>query len=348
MAQSIEKVPARSLVTGATGLLGSRLVEQLLDAGGTVTALVRDQERAERLLPSHPGLRVEHGDVTDLASYRRHLSGVDAVFHTAAYFREYSLPGYDLDLLDRTNVAAVEELLLACAEAAVPVVVHTSSAAVLGTEGLTVIDEDAPSAGDRQANAYWASKVRAEAVVSGCVKRTGLRVPLVLPGAMWGPGDAGPTQAGRTFLAVARGELRAVPVAGNHVVDARDVAYACIRAAESGESLRRYLVAGTWWALPALCAEIAAQTGRPAPRSVPGRLALTVATALEWQAKLRGRPPVARRETVKMLLERSRLRYSSARAERELGVRFRPVEQTVADQAAWYREQGLLPQPART
>jgi nucleoside-diphosphate-sugar epimerase len=203
--------PGNSFVTGATGLLGSQLVRLLLAGGGRVTALVRDSDRAERLLPADPALRLVAGDVCDLASYRPHLAGTDVVFHTAAYFREYFAPGPDPDRLHQTNVTAVAELLHASADAGVPVLVHTSSTTVLGTgrPGLppgTPLDEDSPPSSGRQ-NAYQASKLAAERVVAEVTARTGQRVPVVLPAWMWGPGDAGPTSAGRLFLAVARGEL---------------------------------------------------------------------------------------------------------------------------------------------
>jgi dihydroflavonol-4-reductase len=338
-----EPVPTRSFVTGATGLLGSRIVEQLLAGGGEVTALVRDRRRAAALLPDHPGLTVVTGDITELDSYRDHLRGKAAVFHTAAYFREYFQPGPDLDQLDRVNVQAVEELLLASAAAGIPVVVHTSSTTVLERRPGRVIDEDSRPARDQPPNAYRDSKVRAETVVARCVERTGLRVPLVLPGWMWGPGDAGPTAAGRLFLAVGRGELRAVPSAGNHIVDARDVAGACLRAAAHGSSGRRYVVAGHWHPLAIVCAEIATVCDRPLPRVVPVWATLAFTTVLEWQARLRGRLPIATRVGVRTLVEGDQVRYSSARAERELGVGFRPLAQTIGDEAAWYRDHGFLP-----
>lgn len=346
-------VPPRSFVTGATGLLGSQLVTQLLAGGGAVTALVRDPDRARRLLPDHPGLTLVAGDICELSSYRPHLRGMDAVFHTAAYFREYFQPGPDLQRLRRTNVTALAELLPASADAGVPVVVHTSSTTVLGrprggANGEPApADEDSPLAEGR-GNAYRASKLAAERVVADWVARTDQRVPIILPAWMWGPGDAGPTSAGRLFLAVARGELKAVPNAGNHLVDARDVATACIRAAADGRSGRRYVVAGRWHSLPHVCAGIASVTGCPAPRTIPVAAALAFATALELEAKLRRRPPVATRTGVKVLVEGHRARYSSARAEQELGVRFRPLLDTLTDEAAWYRAQGQLPQPAPT
>lgn len=98
-----------------------------------------------------------------------------------------------------------------------------------------------------------------------------LRVSMIRPGWMWGPGDAGPTSSGKLFLAVARGALRAVPQAGNHLVDARDVAHACVRAISAGDGA--YIVAGSMTPLPDVCAEVASATWAPArgpcPRGLP-------------------------------------------------------------------------------
>jgi dihydroflavonol-4-reductase len=336
--------PRRAVVTGATGLLGSSIVRELLGHGGEVVGVVRDPQRARRLLPTGDGLRLVAGDVLDVDSFRRELRGADAVFHTAAYFREYYQPAPDLALLQRTNVTAVEDLLRASADAGVPVVVHTSSIGTLGsTLAGSAADEDTPSPRHARRNHYQASKAQSEEVVRRFCEGTALRVPMVLPGWMWGPGDAGPTSAGRLFLAIAHRELRAVPRAGNHVVDARDVAAACVRAAVDGQSARRYIVAGRWHGLPELCTGVARAVGVRPPRTVPPRVALAAATVLETYARLRRQPATATRAGVRVLLEGDRRRISSQRAERELGVSFRPLEQTLADEAAWYRERGVLP-----
>lgn len=337
----------RVAVTGATGMLGSAIVARLLAGGSEVRALVRDEDKARRLLPATADeqLTLVRADITEPDSYRPALAGCDAVIHTAAYFREYYQPGADLARLFATNVDAVVRLLREAVAASVPVVVHTSSVNTLapGTAGKPT-DESAPPPPGWESNAYRASKVRAEeAIRDFCGHHDAVRVPLVLPGWMWGPGDAGPTSAGRLFLSVARRELRAVPRAGNHVVDARDVAHACVRAAEEGRGLRRYVAAGRWVSLATTCAAVARAVGVAAPREIPAGLALTFATLLETQARLRRRPPVATREGVRVLLDGTRTRISSARAERELGVVFRPLEQTLADEAEWFRGAGLLP-----
>ena len=337
--------PNTALVTGATGLLGNAVVRQLLDAGTEVTAVVRDAGRARALLPNHPALRLVTGDITDVAGFAHALQGVDVIFHTAAYFREYYQPGSDLRLLHRTNVEAVGELMRSAVNAGVPALVHTSSIAVLG--GGTPQnpgDEDTPNAvPDDRRNAYGASKIRAEELIADFCARHPLRVPLILPGWMWGPGDAGPTSAGRLFLALARGEVKALPRAGNHLVDARDVAAACIAAAVRGTGGRRYIVAGAWHSLQELVAGVVRATGADrVPRELPAAAAMTAAAALEWQARLRGKPPVATRTGMRVLMEGTHRRVVSARARSELDVVFRPLEQTLADQAAWHRDRGQL------
>ncbi|MEV7522459.1 NAD-dependent epimerase/dehydratase family protein [Streptomyces sp. NPDC091371] len=333
------------MVTGATGLLGHAVVARLLAAGSEVTAVVRDVERAQALLPIHPALRLVTGDVTDIDSYAGALRGMDAVIHTAAYFREYYQPGRDLDLLHRTNVDAVEELLKAAVDAEVPTVVQTSSIAVLGGGDVRrPADEHTPNGNPATGNHYRASKIRAERLIARFGARYGLRVPLVLPGWMWGPGDSGPTSAGRLFLAVARGEIKALPAAGNHVVDARDAAAVCVSAAALGTGGRRYIAGGSWYPLHEICAAVVRATGTgTVPRKLPSSAAMTLASVLEWQARVRGVPPVATRTGMRTLLEGHHRRVSSARAVSELGATFRPLEQTVADQAAWLRARRELP-----
>jgi dihydroflavonol-4-reductase len=336
-------VPQRSVVTGATGLLGSNIVRTLLAGGGEVTAIVRDRERARRILPAADDLRLVDGDITAVDSFSSSLPGADAIFHAAAYFREYYQPGRDLALLHRTNVTAVDSLLHAAEKADVPTFLYVSSSSTVQppADG-SPADESTPLR-THGANGYAESKIRAEEIVRSFGRNRVMRVPIIVPAWMWGPGDAGPTSSGQMFLSIARRELPAVPAAGNHLVDARDVAAACVRAALGGGD--RYIVGGTWRPLPEVCVAVSAAVGVPPPRTVPARAALAAATVLEFQAKLRGRRPTATRSAVKTLIEGNRRRLSSALAEQELGISFRQLDETLADEAAWFREQGSLRAP---
>lgn len=342
--------PGRVLVTGATGLLGSNITTELLASGAEVLALARNPERATRLLPAHQRLRIIEGDITDTSTFAAHLPEAGAIIHTAAYFREYYQPGgNDPAQLQRVNVDAVTNLLRAAAHAGVPVVVHTSSATTIGTRpGGQPSDEDNPPDPGWERNGYRASKIRAEQIIREWPEQRGVRVPVIIPAWMFGPGDAAPTASGRLFLAVARGELSAIPRVGSHITDARDAARAAIAAIGNGAHARRYIVAGPWQPLPAITAQIAAATGTAPPRAVPAALAMAGSAGLELAARLRRRQPPATRAGTRVLLESNRQHLTSQRAERELGVTFRPLTQTIADEAAWYRNHDMLPPDPRT
>jgi dihydroflavonol-4-reductase len=275
------------------------------------------------------------------------LRGVDAIVHTAAWFREYYQPGgNDPAQLQRVNVDAVERLLEAAADTDVPVMVHISSATTIGTRpGGQPSDEDTPPDPGWERNGYRASKIRAELVIRGWPEGDGVRVPVIVPAWMWGPRDAAPTASGRLFLAVARGELGAVPRVGSQVVDARDVAAAAVRAITTGAHGRRYIVGGSWHPLPAVTRQIATAAGRRVPREVPSAIAMAGATAIELTARLLRRDPAVTRAGTRILLEGNTQHLDSQRAERELGVTFRPLAATLTDEAAWYRSHGALPIP---
>jgi len=82
----------QAFVTGATGLLGSNLIQALLAQGHEVRGLVRSKEKAQRVFP---GQKVDFvsGDMSSVAGFASGLAGCDVLFHTAAYFREYYQQG---------------------------------------------------------------------------------------------------------------------------------------------------------------------------------------------------------------------------------------------------------------
>jgi dihydroflavonol-4-reductase len=332
----------RVAVTGSTGRLGRAVVVELLSRGLEVAAIARNALRARELLGEREGLHILVGDILSAGSLEPALRGADAIIHTAAYFREYYRPRYDAALLERTNVTAVGGLIDAAENAHVPVFVHISSAGTLRpTSPQQPADEDTPPGNVSMRNHYYASKVRAERLIESLRETRSVHVPVVVPGWMWGPGDAGPTASGQMFLSVANAAIVAVPRVGAHIVDARDVAAACVRAAQLGHD-RRYVVAGRRYELPAVCAQIAQLCGAPAPRTVAPRLALAGSAVVQRADRLRHRPPLVTTRGTRVLLDMDRQWISSARAQTELGVTFRPINETLRDETAWFGHQGLL------
>jgi dihydroflavonol-4-reductase len=332
----------RVVVTGATGLLGRSVAAELLAGGIEVVAIVRSQERARRALGGHDALHLVEGDVLDTMAWAQALRGADAVIHTAAYFREYYQPGFDPLLLERTNVGAVAGLVAAADDADVPVVVHISSSGTIGPAPRgELADEDTPPGKWSRHNRYYASKVRADRLVDALRETHSVRISVVVPGWMWGPGDAAPTASGQMFLSIANGTAAGVPRVSVHIVDARDVAHACVQAAHAGLN-RRYVAAGQRHDLPAVGAQVAQLCAAPAPRPVSPRLALAASGLLQLADDLRGRPPLVTPRATRVLIDAAAQRISSARAQTELGVTFRPIAETLADEAQWFRRQGLI------
>lgn len=330
-------------VTGATGLLGSAVVAELVDRGNRVRALVRDAAKAERQLPA--GVEVRRGDLDDLPSVLAPLDGVDAVVHTAAYFREYFSAGDHDAVLQRRNVDVPVALLREAARLGVATVVHTSSSGVVGpAAGGGPSDETAPPPRlTASTGGYFASKVRAErALEDAAAGVPEVRLALARPGWMFGPRDAAPTGAGQLLLDICAGRVPALPrSAAPPVTDARDVAAAIVTMLECDLSGRVNL-AGPETLLTEVAGAIAREVGVRAPRPLPGALLTAFAVGAETLARVTGGRPLVTRKALASLGGGPPL--SSARAERELAFRPRPLAVTIRDTVAWYRAAGRLPQ----
>jgi dihydroflavonol-4-reductase len=326
-----------AFVTGATGLLGNNLVRLLAQQGHQVTALVRSREKARRTLPAENVSLVE-GDLRDVAAYAPALAGADTLFHTAAYFREYFTPGDHWQTLKAINIDATIALLEEAERRGVRRAIYTSSSGVIGaTKDGAAGDESTPPDENTMSNLYFRSKVLAEQAVNEFTQRSSLPVVQILPGWMFGPGDAAPTTAGQIVLDFLNRKLPGILPGGGAPVDVRDVAQAMINAAERGRGGERYIVGGdTVYSMAAIFRLLEEVSGVPGPRlPIPAPAALTFAWVSEQYSRLSGRPALATVQGARTLLEPHRT--SSAKAIRELGATFRPLRDTLRDEVAWFR-----------
>lgn len=329
-----------ALVTGSTGLLGGSIVRALRERGEDVMALARSEQAAAEMLPSS-GVRVLHGDLAELLATPEWLAGVDTIYHCAAYFREYYAPGDHDAALRKINVEMVGELLKAAHRAGVETVVHTSTIGIVGdTLDGSLSDENAKPGARSLRNGYHRSKWESEQLVHELAPSLDLKVPIIRPGWLFGPADRAPTASGQLVRDVCDGKLPAVPPGGNHCTDARDVAAACIAGADMGASERAYIFAAPWQPMREVIETIARAADRSAPRlSLPTPLAHALAFLSELQARLTGGVPLATRHGIEALTESRRV--TSARAEQELGARFREFSATIADEVGWLHDHGV-------
>ena len=330
----------RAFVTGATGLLGSNIVNALISDGHQVTGLARSKEKAARVYPKGE-IEVVVGDMFDVTGFASTLKGCDVLFHTAAYFREYYQPGDHRAILERVNVQATIDLLIAAEKSGLRKAVYISSAGVIGGNAKGPGNEDTLPDELATSNLYFASKISAELAIGRFLKERALPVVLLLPGWMWGPGDWAPTGSGQLVLDFLGQKLPGVVDGGASIVDARDVARAALTAMDRGHSGERYIVGGRYFELAETLATLERVTGVPGPkRHIPYPLALTVGFASQSWSRISGQASLLTVEAIKTM--HARKAVASDKAVTELAATFRPFEETVRDEVAWVRSNGFV------
>jgi nucleoside-diphosphate-sugar epimerase len=324
------------LVTGATGFLGANLVCRLLSEGARVRALVRSSVKARRL--AGQGAQVVVGDITDRATVRSAVDGVDVVYHLAG---RLLVPGVPATEYERTHIEGTN-LLLACCENAPGLqrFVHCSTTGVLGVTGDQPADESAPI---RPTNVYEATKAAAELAVCDRL-RDGFPAVIARPGLVYGPGDL---HLLPFFRSVLRHRFR--PIGRRrvwlHPIYVDDMTEALVRCGRRSAAVGEcFHLAGL---APVALDELAGAIARAGGTSLPaGRIPLPAARAV---AALGDRlPPDLRRSAP---LTRSRLDfllhsrvYDVTKAARLLGFAAATDLPTGTARAmAWYRQQGYLP-----
>jgi dihydroflavonol-4-reductase len=325
-----------TLVTGATGFVGSHVARQLISAGHTVRVLVRPSSDS-RLLQGLPVERVE-GDLLDAASLQRAVGGVRRVFHVAA---DYRLWAPNPETMYRCNVDGTRFLIEAAASAGAEKIVYTSTVATIAVpreNGLP--DEETRATVDDMIGHYKRSKFLAE---QAALKAAAAGAPVVIvnPTAPVGPGDWKPTPTGKIILDFVNGRMPAYVDTGLNVVPVEDVATGHLLAAEKGRIGERYILGARNMTLKQILEALAVITGLPAPRvKLPHAVALTAAYADQWLSRLLARKPRIPVDGVKM--SRHRMFVATGKAERELGYRAGSVESALERAVRWYEEHGYV------
>ena len=214
-------------------------------------------------------------------------------------------------------------------------IVYTSSVATIGlrSDGRPSDETDSASL-DGMIGHYKRSKFLAEQWVCEAA-RGGMPIVIVNPSTPIGPGDVKPTPTGRLVLDAATGRMPAYVDTGLNIVHVDDVAAGHLLAYEHGRIGERYILGGTDLSLQRILSMIAVASGRRAPRlRLPLALLLPLAYAAEAVARLSGRETRITVDGIRMA--RHRMYFSSAKAVRELGYRWRPAQQAIDDAVRWF------------
>jgi len=313
---------ATYFLTGATGFLGSELAKQLVGRGHKVVALVRSVEKA-RLLKAI-GVDLHAGDITDRASLRAPMTGVDGVFHLAAWYKV----GVVEPLADQINVDGTRNVLRMMRELEIPRGVYTSTVAVFSDTKGTVPDESYRYEGPHLSH-YDRTKWVAHYRVAEPKIAEGLPLTIVMPGLVYGPGDTSGMHSG--LVDMLRGRLPVTPArtafCWAHV---EDTARGHILAMEKGLPGETYILAGPrhtfeeGFDLAARLARVRAPLLHPPPG------VMKVAAAIMRQAqRFVDLPPALTPETLRVMAGTTYF-GASDKAARELGFNARPLEEGMA------------------
>ena len=327
----------QTLLTGATGFVGSAVARALIGAGFPVRALVRPG--SPRFHLGDLDLEFIEGDLRDAASVSRAVKGARYAFHVAA---DYRLWARDPHEIFAANVDGTRNIMQAALRAGVERVVHTSSVATLGLrpDG-TAADESNPLSEAQGIGAYKRSKIAAERLVEAMIAREGLPAVIVNPSTPVGPRDVKPTPTGRIIVEAACGRIPGFVDTGLNLVHVDDVAAGHLAALEHGVVGERYILGGANVTFADMLADIAHLVGRKPPRlRIPRAAVMPIAYAAEALARFTGREPFATVDGVRMA--KHRMFFTAAKAERDLGHRPRPYMAGLEDAIHWFRENGYL------
>jgi dihydroflavonol-4-reductase len=318
-----------TLVTGATGFIGSHVTRLLVERGDDVRATVR----AGSNLGALEGVEVAtvNADVLDRRAVRRSMKGIDRVFHIAGS-TDLGLPR---ERAFAVNVEGTRLVLEEALRAGVERLTYTSSAAAIGPApaGLVADESNVWDAG-RYAIPYVDAKHEAEVTALRLGAR-GLPLVIVNPAHVLGAG-IGPRPPGSSTVLVRRFMRRQIPayVDGTlNIVGVDDVARGHLLADQQGRIGERYILGNRNFTMDRLFADLGRLSGVEPPAV---KLRLPVALALAAAGGRVGRLPMP--SPVEVRAASLNWAFSSAKAKRELGWKTAPHEDCLEETVAWYRE----------
>lgn len=333
-------MPAKILITGATGFIGRHLSRHLLARGADIRILARHGDRAESLFGNQ--LDIHLGDIRYYSGLETACRDVEVIYHVAG---AYKFGRRHQRELWQANVTGTSNILKAAWRAGVAKVVHLSSASILAkrerffSSSHPMLDQVGLPASPPRFCPYKNSKWHAERLVLEWSAR-GLPISIASVGCPIGAEDDAPTPTGqmiRDFLA------RAFPFycrVGLNFIDVRDFSAGLLRVAQAGRSGERYLLGNKNLMLIEFLELLARETKYPVPRHrLPCSLILLAGLVGEGLDSLRPSGPSAR-VCLETALEAGCIQFfESEKARRELD--WAPVysiEESIQNAVDWLRD----------
>lgn len=342
------------MVTGATGYVAGWLVKQLLEAGLTVHAAVRNPSKTEKIAhleriaaSSKGSIRYFKADLLDEGSYAEAMEGCELVYHTASPFTS-NFDDPQKDLVDPAVLGTKNVLEQANKTGSVKRVVLTSSCAAIYTDAIEVqqtpegrLTEDiwnTTASLDYQPYSY--SKTMAERAAWDInEKQSRWDLVVINPCLVMGPPlnpKATTSESFNLLKQLGDGTLKAgVPNVGIGLVDVRDVADAHFQAGFRPEAEGRHITCGHNTSFLELAKALQPKYGKDYP--VPKK------ALPKWLVVLAG--PLMDKSLDRKFLRNNvnhEWRADNSKSRQKLGVTYRPMQETMEDSFAALIEAGVF------
>lgn len=324
-----------ALVTGGCGFLGSWITRYLVEDGVRVRVLAVPGESRDNIDDLDPKkVEVVEGDVRVVADCKRAVEGMEVVFHAAAIYQDWAP---DPSLMYDVNLRGTFHVLEASRQAGVKTVVYTASIVSIGRpEPGDVADESTPYESWDIDFPYSRSKFFSRELAEYFAE-WGMDVRVVCPGVVLGPRDIRPTPSGKIILNSMAGGPGLYSDGGANYVDVRDAARVHLLAATKGKPGERYLATGHNVTHKQFMTAIDGAVGRKRRMiRLPTQVARGISIAMEARARRTNTTPKLVRDFFEYGVKPNF--FTNAKATRELGATFRPLDETIRDAIAYFKD----------
>jgi dihydroflavonol-4-reductase len=326
----------KTLVTGATGFIGSSLVRELIKDGVEVKVLLRENSITRNI----DGLDIEkvYGDIRDGEAMKTAIQGCDTLYQMSALNASWAPNSklfYDI------NVEGTKTVLNAALEQGAEKVVYTSTALTIGAHGAdNLANENAEfnlwDTGDHYTRSKYLGELEAKKLFEN-----GLPLVIVNPTQPVGPRDIKPSITGQTVLNILNRKVPGYFDAGANIVDVEDVVRGHILAAQKGRIGERYILGSENMTMKDYCEIIGEVSGIEPPRTkMRYSTAITMAYFMQFISNITKKPPLISPPMVRGTTKYAY--YDCSKAITELGLPQTPVRGAIEKAVSWFRENGYV------